>query len=252
MAWHLAPALAAAGDVVEVCSRQLPHAIALRDALVPEAIASDDVSGVTDNADFYIIAVADDHVSAVAKSLPAVKGIVAHTSGSVPLEALTPHKHRGVFYPLQTFSKDSEIDISEVPFLIEGSDNETTEKLCSLASGLSRTVVKANSELRRRIHVAAVFACNFPNFLWAEASGLLREEGLDLSLMRPLLHATLDKALALGPENAQTGPARRGDRHVIDSHIASLPPDLAEIYQLLSNHISKKYNNIIKNEPNRL
>ena len=242
VAWHLTPALAEVGDVVEVCSRNIVNAQALCVAKVPNAKASDNFSEVVDDADFYIIAVADDSVSEIAKAFPPVKGIVAHTSGSIPLEALEPNRHRGVFYPLQTFSKDANINISEVPFLIEGSDEETTEALCELALKLSQTVVRADSELRRRIHVAAVFTCNFPNYLWGLASRLLKEDGLDLSLMRPLLYATLDKALALGPENAQTGPARRGDKHVIDSHIASLPADEAEIYRLLSNRIYKTYN----------
>ncbi len=242
VAWHLAPSLAKVGEVVEVCSRRMSHAVALRDAGVPSAVASDNLGAVVADADFYIIAVSDDRISEVAKSIPAVSGIVAHTSGSVPLEALAPHPRRGVFYPLQTFSKEAKIDISEVPFMIEGSDPRTAVQLCELAEKLSKRVVEADSALRRRVHVAAVFACNFPNFLWTQAARLLKADGLDLSLMQPLLQATLDKALALGPEEAQTGPARRGDSGVIASHLASLPPDAAEIYKLLSDHISKAYN----------
>lgn len=240
VASHLAPALARVTDVVQVASRHPGHAAALAGKL-PCAAAAGGMDSIVTDADFYIIAVSDDSVAEVASAMPEVKGIVAHTSGSVPVGALSRHRRRGVFYPLQTFSVGSKVDISEVPFLIEGSDPETAEALKALASKLSPTVVDADSALRSRIHVAAVFACNFPNFMWTCARGLLNNAGLDLDLMRPLLHATLDKALAMGPEQAQTGPARRGDTEVIERHIASLPPSLAEIYRMLSNQIVNHY-----------
>ncbi len=240
VATHLARALSNVARVEAISSRHPDNARALA-TQIPGCKASDSLTDLPADADFYIIAVADDQVATVADALPDVKGIVAHTSGSVPIEALARHQRRGVFYPLQTFSKNAQIDISQVPFLIEASDSLTAEALRALASELSRTVVDADSTLRSHIHVAAVFTCNFPNFMWSCAAELLEKDGLDLNIMRPLLYATLDKALAIGPEAAQTGPARRGDLHVIEKHMASLPPALARLYQILTDHIIDKY-----------
>lgn len=240
VATHLARALSRQGKVEMVCSRHLAHAQALA-SQISDCKACDSVADIPSDADFYIIAVADDQVAAVSNQMPDVQGIVAHTSGSVPIDALARHTRRGVFYPLQTFSKDAKIDIAEVPFMIEASDAATAQSLKHLAAKLSHTVIDADSTLRSHIHVAAVFACNFPNFMWTCAAQLLKKDNLDLSLMRPLLHATLDKALDMGPEAAQTGPARRGDLHVIEKHVASLPPDLASLYQTLTRHILDKY-----------
>ena len=240
IASHLAPALSARERVIQICSPHIGHAHELSSRL-PEAEACDRPEDIITDADFYIIAVSDDKVADVAASMPLVSGIVAHTSGSVPMQVLARHHRHGVFYPLQTFSKHSRIDISQVPFLIEASDTDSAVRLKALASTLSDNVIDADSALRSRIHVAAVFACNFPNYMWSCASDLLNDAGLDLSLMRPLLEATLAKALAIGPAHAQTGPARRGDSEVIDRHIASLSPDKAEIYRLLSERISQKY-----------
>lgn len=241
VATHLARSLAQVSRVEHVCSTHIDHAQALARQL-PEAEASDNFSSIPTDAEFYFIAVSDDKVAEVASQMPRVRGIVAHTSGSIDMDALMPHIRHGVFYPLQTFSKDAEIDLSQVPFLIEGSDSATTEDLKSLARNFAKTVIDADSELRAKIHVAAVFACNFPNFMWTCAAELLDQAGLDLSIFKPLLMATLDKALALGPDQAQTGPARRGDTNVIQRHTRSLPADKAEIYQLLSNCILQKYN----------
>jgi len=240
VATHLARALSKVARVEAISSRRLENARALA-SQIPGCRASDCLADLPADAGFYIIAVADDQVANVAAALPDVTGIVAHTSGSVPIEALARHRRRGVFYPLQTFSKNARIDMSQVPFLIEASDTPTANALKSLASGLSRTVVDADSTLRSHIHVAAVFACNFTNFIWSCADELLKKDNLGLDIMRPLLHATLEKALDIGPEAAQTGPARRGDMHVMEKHVASLPPSLAQLYQTLTDHIIDKY-----------
>lgn len=241
VATHLARALDRAHSVVQVCARHITSAQRLANSLRGCQAITDPALADPD-ADFCIIAVSDGQARAVSDALPAMRGIVAHTSGSVGIDALERHPRRGVFYPLQTFSREAEVNVADVPFLIEGSDPETSDALSTLASSISRRVAPATSQVRAQVHVAAVLACNFPNYLWGCAQRLLEDAGLTLDLLRPLLQATLDKAMAIGPDDAQTGPARRGDTEVCESHMRRLPPDVAEIYKLISSSIQKKYN----------
>lgn len=221
VASHLLSALPAAAEVRHVSSRHL-------DALPTDA-------------HYYILAVSDDAVAPLAESTPDC-GVWLHTSGSTPLEALSRHKSRcGVFYPLQTFTKGVPVDWTHLPIFVEGSTSEIAEGIHRLASEISDNVHYADSDDRRRLHIAAVMACNFANHLWDISDRLLRPLGVDFSAMAPLVQTMLDKAVAIGPHDAQTGPARRGDLKVIQSHIDSLPPDQAGIYQILSQHIINDY-----------
>ncbi len=221
VAWHMLRALESAAEVRHVSS----HA----------------VDQLPTDAHYYILAVSDDAIANIAASTPDV-GVWAHTSGSIPLSALSQHKtHCGVFYPLQTLTKEVPVDWSHLPLFIEGSSDTVTDQLLSLARRISDNVHTADSAQRRQLHIAAVMACNFTNHLWDISDRLLRPLGVDFTAMVPLAQAMLDKAALIGPHNAQTGPARRGDINVIQSHIDSLPPDLAQIYSILSHHIIKEY-----------
>lgn len=192
-------------------------------------------------ADLYLLAVSDRAVVEVAGALPIPEGAaVAHTAGSVPLEAL-PAKfaRRAVFYPLQTFTRGRRVDWSEVPILIEASTPGLQEELEALARRLSRRVLQADSALRARIHLAAVFACNFANHMYALGDRLLRDAGLDFGLLKPLVAETTAKALAAAsPAAVQTGPAVRGDRPTQERHLAMLDDELLQtIYQSISQSI---------------
>lgn len=192
--------------------------------------------------DLYLISVNDDSVIDVVDSTEDFPGIWAHTSGSVSVDVFEGKKSNyGVFYPLQTFSRDVAVEISNVPFLIEGSSPTVAKQLFELAEEISNMVRLADSGLRESIHVAAVFACNFANLMWVEADRLLRERGIDIRFMIPLLQATLDKLSVKSPVDAMTGPARRGDIDVINKHIASLPDDLKPVYTLLTEKILNLY-----------
>lgn len=191
-----------------------------------------------------IIAVRDDAISEVASRL-AHKGFscIAHTSGSVGIEALEGAAARtGVFYPLQTFSKDRELTYSEIPFFIEGNSPETEEGLRMLARIISKDVRHADSSMRRRMHVAAVFACNFSNHLVAIADSILREDNADYRVLLPLMRETIAKLEHLSPERAQTGPAARGDIRIIESHekMLSSRPEIKELYHTISESILRK------------
>lgn len=242
VATHLAVALDNVADIEAVWSRNMSNARRLCSTL-RNAKPTDNITEVERDADFYIVAISDDAIVASASALAGVEGIIAHTSGSLPLatlaEAVEPSP-AGVFYPLQTFSRTTDVDIKSVPFLIEGTSHGTVEKLSGLASLISETTYPIDSATRGELHIAAVFANNFANYVWDIADRYLREHTeFDISVFRPLLTETLRKAIMIGPHNAQTGPARRNDRGVIEAHLAKLNDDEAEVYRLLTEKISK-------------
>lgn len=193
-------------------------------------------------ADIYIIAVADDAISQVAEALPLTHSIVAHTSGSVAMSSLDRFPRRGVFYPLQTLSKDIAIDYSAMPILIEGSSESVANELKNIASAISTSVAEVDSAHRAKIHLAAVIASNFTNHLLHLSSKLLPSD-VDPALLLPLLEETIRKAGSRTPYCAQTGPARRGDTQTIEKHLSLLSdtPQLKNIYSLLSKSIFSTY-----------
>ncbi len=251
VAESLAPAIDATQgfSVIQVLSRKIDNAHALA-SMLAHADAIDNPSALTPDADLYILAVSDDSLAQLAATLPRnEKSVWAHTSGSVPVTVLEPlSPHFGVLYPLQTFSKRHRVDISEVPLFVEGSDKMTIDLLNRLAGSISSRIYAADSSLRRKLHIAAVFGCNFTNHLWAIADDILTEADLDFSVLGPLLDETLRKALSGHPADGQTGPARRGDKRVMDAHLSELTPDRAAIYEMLSRSICKRYDSIRSDE----
>ena len=156
-----------------------------------------------------------------------------HTSGSVPMTVFQGRALRyGVLYPLQTFSRDVAVDMRRVPFFVEGSDD---------VEAFSSSVHYADSLVRRQLHVAAVFACNFTCQMWAEADEILQRAELPFSTLLPLIEATFDKVRRVRPADALTGPARRGDRNVIAAHMEMLPLPQREIYRCISGRIIDRY-----------
>lgn len=192
------------------------------------------------DSDIYLLAVSDNAIPQVAERLKGVAGIVAHTSGTTPITLLQGcGTSQGVFYPLQTFSKERALDYSRIPFFIEGSDSATEATLIELASQISQTVVKADSNRRKKLHIAAVFVCNFTNHLYTLASQYMEANSLDFNLLLPLIEETVAKLHSLPPDEAQTGPAIRRDTNTINAHLDELTshPHIKEIYKTLSDSI---------------
>jgi predicted short-subunit dehydrogenase-like oxidoreductase (DUF2520 family) len=239
VATHLAKALKAKGeDVIQVYSPNLNHAKLLAGAIEADAIS--DLNEVEQYADLYIISVKDDAIESVAKSLKNVTGLVVHTAGTTDINILSSQvKKAGIFYPLQTFSKDKEVSFENIPLCIEANDENQLTILKKLAAKLSREVYELNGEKRKVLHLAAVFACNFPNHLYALANEILNQNGLDFEMIRPLIAETADKVMSNLPENLQTGPAIRADENTLTKHLSMLAdmPELQNIYQTLSNSI---------------
>lgn len=242
VATHLAVGLHNAGcEIVAVASRQTDHARVLADKVGAAAVGN--VGCLPSDVDFIIISASDTSVAEISDSLPQTGGIVVHTSGSVPVSALTRrHARAGVLYPLQTFSKDVPVDIAAVPFFTEGSDAATHAAIDRLARNLSQNVYHADSDHRRYLHIAGVLSSNFTVYLLEQCRRVLSEGGYPLEVVRPLVGATLEKAFAVGPHDAMTGPARRGDLAVIEAQYKLAPDDLKPVYRLISEQIYKTYN----------
>lgn len=244
VATHLATVLDEIGHVGQIWSRDINNALTVSERL-KDCQAVCHLSEINRQADLYIISVVDDAIPSILDNINDVKGIIAHTSGSVSLKDLQPYINEktklGVLYPLQTFSRHCAVDIKEIPFFIEGNSPEVTQVLEDIAGKLSSKVYRADSQVRGHLHIAAVFACNFVNHLWAIADIYLKENtDFNLSVFEPLMKEVLRKALD-NPHSAQTGPAVRNDKRVIARHLAALRGNEAEIYKLLSESIVNKY-----------
>jgi predicted short-subunit dehydrogenase-like oxidoreductase (DUF2520 family) len=187
------------------------------------------------------IAVADDAIVSVAEKLVGTDALVVHVSGAVSMEVLSQLTRYGVFYPLQTFSKDKAVDWNPIPVCIEASSHDDVLLLERLAGTISSDVRKVTSEQRSMIHLAAVFVSNFVNFLNLQAAEILEEFHLDRDILFPLIRETTNKLLQHSPRLVQTGPALRGDEKVIHKHLAMLEPfsDKQQVYQLLTTAIQQ-------------
>lgn len=242
VATHLAQALVAKGEeMVQVFSQSLRNAISLTDLVGGESI--DDLTQVNNSADLYIIAVKDDAIAGIADQLKSVTGLVVHTSGTTDMTVISSKvEHAGVFYPLQTFSKAKPVFFDEIPLCIEATDEKQLKVLNTLASKLSNRVYQVDGNQRKILHLAAVFACNFPNHLYALANQLLQQHQLDFEIIRPLIKETADKVMTNLPESVQTGPAIREDETTLNKHFSMLSsmPELQNIYQTLSDSIKLK------------
>lgn len=242
VATHIAKPLSRHHDIIQIVSRNPVHGDRLAKTIGGSVDVTTRLSEVRDDADAYIISVNDDSVADIVAGTPG-NGLWMHTSGSVGMDVFHGHKrHYGVLYPLQTFSRDIPVDMQKVPIFIEGNDSGSTADIDTIAKSISHHIYHADSSQRRQLHIAAVFACNFANRLWAIADDILKEAGYDFSVLSPLLKATLEKAERTSPAEGQTGPARRGDRQVMESHLNSLNAENAEIYKIISKSIFNQYN----------
>ena len=227
-------------DSLTIAGRNAGHAEKI--ALAAKADGFSDLNALP-KADLYVIAVSDDAVGTVAKSIQ-VNGIVAHTSGSVSLDAVAAHHNRaGVFYPLQTFTKGQSPNWDEIPILVEASKPEDESWLHQLAQQFNQHANRVTSAQRAELHVAAVFANNFTNYLLGVATELMQQQQLDAKLLEPLVKETIRKAFAYDPKTVQTGPAKRKDHATLERHLKQLAtyPKYQELYRLLSDQIKHQY-----------
>ncbi len=218
------------------------------------AFSSDFNSTWSDNyifpstSELIIVSVPDNSIKKILGKISCNENaIVLHTAGSVGIDVFKGlFRNYGVLYPLQTFSSGRYPDFGTIPLFIEASDNRTLNIIKDIAGSLSGSVFECDSEHRRLLHLAAVFACNFNNHLMTRGKELTMKAGFNFEVLKPLLKETIDKAFEKGPENSQTGPALRNDTDTLSKHVEmlSFSPELSEIYELISKSIAKYHKNL--------
>lgn len=244
VATHMAAAFKNAGHrIVQVYSPNMHNAALL--AYHVGAAATNLLTEISSETDIFIISVKDDAIAQIAEALAVHQKLIVHTSGSTSLDVLLDYTNNaGVLYPLQTFSKTREVDFLTVPLCIEAANDSICTDIKQLAATVSNSIYSINSAGRKILHLAAVFACNFPNYLYGVAQQLLAGHEIDFNLLRPLILETAQKVQQQLPANVQTGPAVRNDQTTMAAHLQMLEgqPHLQAMYTLLSQGIIKNNN----------
>ena len=201
-----------------------------------------DPETVDTDADLYVFSLKDTVLADVIARVRPNEGLWVHTAGSMPMDVFNGHTaNYGVLYPMQTFSKTREVDFNVIPFFLEANTSENAGKLQHLAEKLSGNIHFLSSDKRKSLHLAAVFACNFTNHIYALAVKLLEEQDIPADVLLPLIDETAAKIHTMPPRVAQTGPAIRYDENVINKHLAMLgDSDMRSIYRLISQSIHKE------------
>ncbi|WP_010182132.1 Rossmann-like and DUF2520 domain-containing protein [Aquimarina agarilytica] len=194
------------------------------------------------DADLYIFAISDDALPTVNTEFNHLKGLIVHTSGSTPLEVFSSFERKGIFYPVQSFKKNIPVSFSEVPIAIEASHESDQQLLVRFAQSISKAVYVLNSEQRNILHVAAIFANNFSNFMYTQAEEICQTNAIDFNILKPLISETITKISTNSPKEIQTGPAIRNDKKTIERHITTLTDQKKiKLYQLLTAAIQHYY-----------
>lgn len=243
VAWHLAHALdAARHTIVQVWGRDLNKAKQLAQPFNAQAISN--LNQLEEDIDVLLLCISDDAIAQIASQLSNKPYLIAHTSGAMDMELLkNTSQFYGVFYPVQTLSEGKKVNFFNVPLCVEGNNKAAESQLMALGNTVSNSVHIISSEKRKYLHLAAVFANNFTNALYAEAAGVLERQGLSFNLLRPLILETAQKVQQMSPQQAQTGPAKRHDDSTLQKHLELLPKDSDEekVYRLLTDIIRKKF-----------
>ena len=178
-----------------------------------------------EKADVYVICVSDSSIHEVSKTLNLRNQLIVHTSGINHFNILCDNNRRGVFYPLQTFTKGNKTHELEIPMCIESEYNEDIKLLIDLCKYLNLKYYQVDYEKRKILHLAAVFSNNFSNHLYSIAYKITKNNNIDFDILKPLIQETANKIILLEPAKAQTGPARRNDRVTINDHLKLLKND---------------------------
>ncbi|MCU0434351.1 MAG: DUF2520 domain-containing protein [Bacteroidia bacterium] len=242
VAWHLGRALRKSGaEIVQVWSRNPKHARRLA-RMLGATPAWDDMP-IKKQAHLYLIAVKDDAIAQTVARIPKGNGITVHTAGSVSIDVLAQAatKYTGVIWPLQSLTAGHRINFRKVPLCVETSCAAAAKALSPFVHELSESVTALNSEQRAHLHLAAVLVNNFSNHLFALAEKVTATQHIPFEILRPIIAETAAKVQHLSPTRAQTGPALRNDKQVMQRHLQLIgnDKDLRQLYQLISKSISK-------------
>ncbi len=242
---HLAHIFAESGNTVYIWSRTPKHAQETANSC--RALILDTITDIPEETDFCIAALNEDAIDDVCLKLPQFRGILLHTAGSLSIDLLKPYSDRcGVLYPLQTFTKSRTPDYKAIPVFIEATNKADLHEIFMLATDNFQTVMQLNSEKRKFIHLAAIFACNFVNASLVATEEIAAVNQLDFQLFRPLIQETIDKTRNSLPSNNQTGPALRNNFQIIENHMQLLDvhhPHLKYMYSSITNYIKQYFHN---------
>lgn len=223
-------------QIVQVFSKSMKSAIQLAEKL--NSKATNNLNQLIDT-DLAIIAVNDDNISKVSQlvNFPQV-----HTSGTVSMNELNQNYPVGVFYPLQTFSKNKNVTFDDIPICLEASNKVFLQQIEEIANRLSNKVYIMNEEKRGKLHLSAVISCNFSNLMYQFAEEVCDDNDIPFEILHKLIEETAKKIEKSSPKKAQTGPAIREDKTTINKHLEQLKnkPELFEIYKILTNNITKR------------
>ncbi len=232
VATHLFQAFSKANEieVVQVFSRTVSNDF-------PEILQTTNFSKIAE-ADVYIICVSDAAISSVSTQLQFKNRLIVHSSGSSDLNVLDSKNSRGVFYPLQTFTKNKPVDFSEIPICLETETDSDYKILEKVAKSISNNIHAISGEQRKALHVSAVFVCNFTNHLYQIGKDICLKNTIPFEILQPLIIETAEKIKLLSPSEAQTGPALRNDQKTIEKHIDFLSNEnQKEIYKIMTKSI---------------
>ncbi|MFV0150042.1 DUF2520 domain-containing protein [Empedobacter stercoris] len=241
VAFHLTRALIEnTCNVRQIFNRTLEHAREIGEA---NRISYTDKISEIEKADVYIIASADSGIEEFSHYIPYDDVLVVHTSGSSPMSVLKGDYRKGVFYPLQTFSKERTMRYDNIPFFIEAENPEDLKTLNDLGNRISNEVHELNFASRMQVHMTGVWANNFVNHLYYIAGNICEQNNVPFDVLLPLIQETANKVIEMNPKDAQTGPAKRGDQVIIDRHLEALQDDsrLLQIYQIMTDSIKRVY-----------
>lgn len=224
--------------ILQVYSRTFESANMLASCFGAEPVI--DINKVVNDADIYILSVSDKVLSEVATQL--CKGredhLFVHTAGSMPMDVI-PSKRRGVFYPMQSFSKQRLVDFANIPIFLEIAESSDKNVILEIAESISNNIYWLSSTDRQYLHVAAVFASNFSNHCYRLSEKILLQHGVPFNVMNSIIDEVAQKVHIMAPHDAQTGPASRNDYNVIEKHMQMLAEDsnMQKIYELMSKSI---------------
>ena len=242
LAWYLSDTLQENGhEIVEIWSRSERNARLLASKLNCNIISR---LNDLDNTDLIIISVKDDVIVEVLNKIKESNAPIVHTSGSVGADVFKNRENFGVFYPIQSFNKNIDLNFNKTPICIEANNSELEKKLIILAKSISKSVHLLNSKQREQLHIAAVFASNFTNHMMSISKEILNSNKMSFDLLKPLIRNTFEKIKNNPPKDVQTGPAIREDYLIIKKHLELLEEydDLKTIYSKISNHINNNFN----------
>ncbi|ELY1979662.1 DUF2520 domain-containing protein [Flavobacterium psychrophilum] len=235
VAQHLIKSFAKS-NIIQIVQAFSRHKESLKNIIDYSKITSNFSSLV--DADVYIISVSDNAIAEVSHQLNLNNKLVVHTSGSINITNLDDKNRKGVFYPLQTFSKNAAINFNEIPICVEAENESDYKLLETVARSISKKVFQINSNQRKILHVSAVFVNNFVNHLYKIGNDICTENNIPFEILQPLIQETANKISLLSPDEAQTGPAKRNDTQTINAHLHFLTNEnQKEIYKILTKSI---------------